>query len=217
MTTNKTTFCPIIKCLSWNIASINSTEGNKSDNDDFTAILKRNDIICLQETKGDVALSGYSSYTNLRKNVKRPSGGVVTLISKQLKHAVAKVNFATNNSSDILVVKLKHNFFNTTQDIFIINTYIRPHNSMLQHTKIKGSETFEVLNNILEDLKGKGQIILCGDFNSRIQTSPDYIVNDDVHHQYELPTDYAPDEQRPRNSRQKSKRVQKTFSRYHSK
>ena len=56
---------------------------------------------------------------------------------------------------------------------------------------------------ILEDLKGEGEIILCGDFNSRIQTSLDYIVNDSLHHLYALPSDYTPDTQFPRNSKDK--------------
>ena len=207
MTNIRSNICvsPIIKCLSWNIESINGTEGAKTDNEHFTRILKRNDIICLQETKGEVTLPGYSSYTNLRKNVKKPSGGVVTLINNQLKHAVSKVNSASSLSSDILVVKLKQNSISIAQDIYIINVYIRPHNSKLHHTSIKGSETFERLNQILEDLKGKGEILLCGDFNSRIQTSPDYIINDSTHHNiYDLPTDYTPDTQYPRNSRDKN-------------
>ena len=129
---------PILKCLSWNITSINDTEGKKTDNDHFIKILKQNDIICLQETKGDVVLPGYTSYTNLRKNVKKPSGGVVTLVSKQLKQAVSKVNCVSNRSSDIIIVKLKHNFINSTEDIYIINVYIRPHNSKLRFTKMKG-------------------------------------------------------------------------------
>lgn len=63
----KSSIFPIIKFLSWNIASINGLEGRKTDDDNFNDILKQNDIICLQETKGDVALFGYSSHTNLRK------------------------------------------------------------------------------------------------------------------------------------------------------
>ena len=202
MTTLQTSkiFRPSIKITSWNIAGPNNDTGPKTEDTDFTATFNGSDIICLQETKGAIELPEYRAFSNLRKTNKTSSGGVVTLISNQLKHVSTKMNALSTLSSDILVVKLRNPSLNSDKDIYIINVYIRPMNSKLKHTKIKGSETFENLNLILEELKDKGEIILCGDFNARIQTSPDYIANDIDHHYYELPSDYMPDNQLPRNS-----------------
>ena len=173
-------FRSCIKITSWNIACINNPTGRKTNDTDFTDILQDSDIICLQETNEAVELPDYRSFSSLRKSVKKASGGVVTLISNQLKHTVSKVNNLSALSSEIVVVKLKQSSLNIAKDIYIVNVYIRPSNSKLRHTKIKGSETFEALNTILNELNGKGEIILCGDFNARIQTAPDYIINEDT-------------------------------------
>ena len=173
-------FRSCIKITSWNIACINNPTGRKTNDTDFTDILQDSDIICLQETNEAVELPDYRSFSSLRKSVKKASGGVVTLISNQINHAVSKVNDLSALSQDIIVVKLKQSSLNIAKDIYIVNVYIRPSNSKLRHTKIKGSQTFETLNTILNELNGKGEIILCGDFNARIQTAPDYIINEDT-------------------------------------
>ena len=189
-----------LSILSWNIECLNNVEGSKTSDSNFTSILRSNDFVCLQETNYHVELPDYRSFSNLRKNIKKPSGGVVTLVSNQLKHAVELVKHAYSLSPDILVIKLKKSSLNTPNDIFIINTYIRPSNSKLKYTKIKGAETFDNLNIILDNLSGKGDIILCGDFNARIQATSDYLINDNSQHYIHLPTDYEPDSQLPRNT-----------------
>ena len=125
-----------LSIASWNIQCISNDEGLKTHNDEFLNIVRDKDIICLQETKDAVELPNYRSYSNLRKKVKRASGGVVTLINNQLKNAVEIVKDSSSLSPDILVIKLKHSYINTVNDIFIINTYIRPYNSKLRFTKI---------------------------------------------------------------------------------
>ena len=189
-----------LSVISWNIGCINNAERPKTEDSKFVDILKNNDIICLQETKYQAELSNFRSFSNLRKNGKKESGGVVTLVNNQLKNAAEIVKYESSLSPDILVIKLKQSYLNTINDIFIINTYIRPNNSKLKYIKIKGSETYEHLNNILDNLSGKGDIILCGDFNARIQTSSDYIPNDSLHQFVNLPDNYIPDSQLPRNT-----------------
>ena len=194
------TFRPALKILSWNIESINNPAGSKTEDDEFLNIIKHNDIICLQETKACVELPEFRAFNSLRKTSKRPSGGVCTLVNNSLKHAIEHIKDLPQTSPDILVVKLKHSAFNTLNDIFIINTYIRPHNANLRFTKLKGAETYIKLSHIINSLKDKGDIILCGDFNARVQTTPDYLNNDNDSEYYDMPYDYRPDDQLPRNS-----------------
>ena len=193
-------FRPSLKILSWNIESINNSTGPKTQDDDFLNIIKHNDILCLQETKGNVELPEFRAFNSLRKKSKNPSGGVSILVNNSLKHAAELVKDLPDTSPDIIVVKLKQSALNTHNDIYIINTYIRPYNSKLKLTKLKGADTYLKLSCIINDLKDKGNIILCGDFNARIHTTMDYLNNDYASDHYEMPCDYHPDQQLPRNS-----------------
>ena len=186
-----------MKILSWNIQSRNNVVGSKTCDNDFITILEPNDIICLQETRQQVKIDGYGAYYSLRNNKK--NGGLVTLVKNTLRAGTEKVPDVT--SSEMLVIKLKKSFFETKNDIYVINTYIRPGNSKTNITTINGLDTFNELELLLNKLKSRGDIILCGDFNSRIQTKPDYIPNETRTKYLSLPMDYEPDIQTPRNSR----------------
>ena len=60
-----------LKIITWNINSRNmSHEGSKFMMPDFKTILNMNDIICLQETKGQVKLENYKAFNSNRPDSK---------------------------------------------------------------------------------------------------------------------------------------------------
>ena len=131
--------------MSWNIQDSIGDGSSKFLNPQFLSILKKADIICLQETKKMVKVEGYISYNSNRKNSR--SGGVCILVENALRKGVSSV--ACNESEDIIVVKLDKNFFRTDFDLYIICFYISPPNSSFAKKNPDYTEkTFAALNQI---------------------------------------------------------------------
>ena len=61
------------------------------------------------------------------------------------------------------------------------------------------------IDDIVNDLKGNGEVILCGDFNSRIGDQPGMLKNDSNKF-LPLPDDHVPDIFKPRNSQDRVKK-----------
>ena len=61
------------------------------------------------------------------------------------------------------------------------------------------------LSEIINELAEKGNIILCGDYNSRIGDHPCLVKYDELNEHIPLPNDYIPNEYATRNSRDKHK------------
>ena len=142
------------------------------------------DIICLQETKGPVKIPEYKAINSTRPDSKYTSGGVAILF----KHSIARgiSQYHTKLSSDAVITKLSKKFFNTKVDYYVVNYYVSPHNS--PYRKRMTNDPWATLDEILSDLQGKGEIILCGDFNARTGTHADYIL-DSEYTQNNLPFD----------------------------
>ena len=182
-----------LKVLSWNIQSPSSADGNKFDDNSFQGIINGHDIACLQEIRREIHLTGYRSICNTRKNEK--SGGVGILIRNNLVEGIEIIKNIEN--SDYLICRLDKDFFNISRDVFLVNSYIRPQNSSASTQADNGKETIKILEDVVNDLKEHGEIMLCGDFNARIgqltgmieQESDEFIS---------LPDDYVPDNFSPR-------------------
>ncbi len=138
---------------------------------------------------------GYRSICNTRKDCK--AGGVAILIKNELVEGAEFIKNTAN--SDYLVCKLDKTFFNLTRDIFLVNIYIKPHNSSASSDQNNGKDSFKNIENIINELRGEGEVILCGDFNARIADKP-AMLKHDTNEFIPLPDDYSPDEYRPRNS-----------------
>ena len=184
-----------IKLLSWNIQSASSTEGNKFKDNSFSKILAGHDLVCLQETRREVHLSGYRSICNTRKDKK--SGGVAILIRNELVEGIEIIK--NINSTEYLICRLDNNFFKLPKDIYIVNTYIKPQNTSSSTQLENGAATLRQIEDLISDLKKTGDIILCGDFNARIGQNPGQIIEDLSDH-IPLPDDYIPDVLTKRNS-----------------
>ncbi len=109
-----------IKFLCWNINhSRDKHEGLKVDIPDISKLLLNHDIFALQETKGVVNFSNYLCFNSNRKGSN--SGGVCIGVHKSLKAGVSKVSM--DSSDDIVVVKLKANYFGLDRDTYLVNVY----------------------------------------------------------------------------------------------
>ena len=190
ISTPASNFSPNFKILSWNIQSSKNNIFNKFHNTSFTKILSVHNILCLQEIRQAVKLPGYRSHCNLRPDEKY--GGVGILYRNDLLGGIELVK--TKKINDLIVCKLKKSFFKLTRDIFIVNAYVTPNNSSSTNT-YDGRELLHQIADLINDLKNRGDIILCGDFNSRISDAPGLSKHEDekISEHIPLPDDYIPD------------------------
>ena len=184
-----------LKFLSWNIQASSSIEGNKFEIDGFINKIKGHDFICLQEIRKDVNLPGYKSFNNLRKD--NSSGGVGILVKNELLSGVKVI--LNEEGSDFQICKLDRLFFKLTTDIYLINVYAKPYNSSSSNENSSGREIIKKVEDIINDLKKNGEIILCGDFNSRIGNHTG-MLELDSNKFLPMPEDYTSDNYKTRSS-----------------
>ena len=104
---------------------------------------------------------------------------------------------------DVIACKLDRKFFGLECDIFLVNSYIKPSNTSNKNSDVTGVDTLRELDQFLNKLLGKGNVISCGDFNARIGHQIDFIKEDNQS-LIPLPDDYIPQDLSTRNSRDKS-------------
>ena len=189
-----------LKIISWNIQSSNDTEGSKFKREDFLKIIDQGDIICLQEVRQANKIPGFRSKHNLRDGSN--SGGVSFIYKNHFHKGMEEIK--NHKIDDLIICKLKRKFFKLEQDIFIINAYVTPQNSSGKINR-NGKEMLLEISDIINELKDKGGILICGDYNSRIADEPGLIKFDDHNDHLQLPEDYVPDDYTPRNSQDKFK------------
>ena len=186
-----------LSILNWNIQSSSSVTGDKFQDPEFTNLFNKHAILCLQETRQQIKYPGYRSLNKTRKEEKH--GGVCTLIRNDISKGITLQKCAI---PDIIVCKISKTFFGLTDDIFIINCYIRPANSSSKTIDHVGTDQLKDLTEQINDLTNKGRVVVCGDFNSRIGTDADYIKNTNVEGTtfVPLPDDIIMEHQIPRNT-----------------
>ena len=82
--------------------------------------------------------------------------------------------------TEFICLKLKKEFFQLVNDIFIIYSYCAPSTSaVLQRA---GIDIFDDLGNLLSDYINQGDIIVAGDLNARTGIEPDFIIEEDNSH-----------------------------------
>ena len=120
-----------LKILTWNIESGGSKiHGRKSDNRNFKDILDRADILCLQETKGDMeGTKSYTAFNNSRTDdqVNGKSGGVSIMVRKSMKKYVKLYH---KGKHDIIAVIVNKKLSKGTKDLVVISYYSSPTNSV---------------------------------------------------------------------------------------
>ena len=166
-----------LKILSWNIQSRNlKYEGNQFFIPEFQSLIAQNDIVCLQETKNPIKFENYRCFNNLRPGGSKAGGGVAILINNEISKGITQ--YKTPHINDVITIKLHKNYFHTSKDTYIMCVYISPESS--PYRKRQPGNPCDAINDLISDLNNKGEIIVCGDFNSRTSTEPDFIENVDI-------------------------------------
>ena len=86
--------------------------------------------------------------------------------------------------------KKKKQFFNLQENVYIGFVYIAPANSNVND---RDCAAYKSLEKDISKFSLKGDVMLLGDFNSRVAKMPDYIINDDDKHTPK-PDTYVSDE-----------------------
>lgn len=163
-----------LSVLSWNIQDSVGDKANKFEVSDFLSIISDKSIVCLQETKALVKIEGFVSFNSNRKGLR--SGGVCILAQNCIRKGITNVK--CTESDDIVAVKLDRHYFRLDFDLFLICFYISPStSSLVKRNPDYTNQTFNSLNAIAHKLKQKGEVILCGDANSRTASLPDFITS----------------------------------------
>lgn len=171
-----------MKKIELKVASLNiqGSLNTKCKNDDFIDIVKNYDLLCIQESwliKGQSSdIKNYEYFRSDRykgKTSKRGHGGVVIYFKKELKHGLTKLK---SKNPDNIWVKLNKNFFNFDKDIFLLCSYIPPHDSKIH----KGYDVYNNLNIEITSFSHRGDILIFGDLNSRISNQVESYVTDVV-------------------------------------
>ena len=125
---------------------------NKTDNTFFLSNARQHRVIgqiisALLNTNGGKLIIGYDK-VNVHLTGYRPyckpqfknSSGVTILIKNELLEGTEIIK--TTDNFDYLICKLKKDFFKQPKDIYIVNIYIRPHDSSANTIDNNGKEAF---------------------------------------------------------------------------
>ena len=184
-----------IKIGSWNINGIwqriNSFRYNKLQNPDVLNLTTSKQIFGLIESHhkanevANLHITGYKCYSLCRpkdKNVKKykPSGGLAVYVHETLKAGISKVPMG---GTEVIILKLKKEFFGTMTDLYLCFAYCVPSNSsVLANNSCMPHDVYEDLQDKLSQCSNDGQLILLGDMNARTKNMADFITNENNLH-----------------------------------
>ena len=181
-----------LNILSWNC---NGLSTDKKENIDFVKYLTKYDIIFLYETwcsnSSVIELNEYKSINLFRKfqhkKAKRNSGGIVVYLKDYL---VPGIELVRNDFDTIIWLKLKKDFFQFSEDIYLSGVYIWCENSPAYN--VHNVDLFQVLEDDINFFSNIGSVYVVGDFNARVGNRLDYI-NCDCSISLIDDDDYVPD------------------------
>ena len=184
----------------WNIRGLYRREGSrkilKLSEDELIDCVSGNDIICLTEIhigdnidKESLKIKNYDEFVNVRKrgkNAKRDSGGLLLYIKSCLKPGITVIPYT---SSEFIWIKLKKDFFQLSEDIFICFVYDNPKNS----TYSTKQDTLQEVKEGVAKYRNQGKTLIIGDLNGHTNIKPDYNPMDDFNKYIPLPENYTID------------------------
>ena len=137
-----------------------------------------NDVVFLQETwlvdSNQLNVSGFSIFRSDRGSHKKKhsgSGGVVTLYKTHLSKGLSKI---PSKHKDFMWVKFDRNFFNMTNDLYIINCYIPPEDSVVHIDT--SYDILEVLFEEVSKFSRLGYVGIAGDLNARTGNTHENLI-----------------------------------------
>ena len=154
-----------IKILSFNVEGLDSMLLDP----EFLDLASDHDICLLSETmrKDDskLNLDNFWDFSLVRPKtaeVGRNSGGLTLLVKTPLRSGIK----IAHTSEGILWIRLDKTFFNFDEDFYICAVYISPQSS--KNAIVKKTDYFNDLFMTTSKFMGLGNVLLTGDFNSRI-------------------------------------------------
>ena len=154
-----------LKLLSFNVEGLDSMLLDPN----FLDMINKHDICILTETmrKDDskLNLNGFWDFSLVRpkeKKAGRFSGGITILVKSPLRKGIK----IAHSSEGIVWLRLFQNEFKMKNDLFICAAYIPPQNA--NKNLFAKTDYFNDLLNTTDQFMKQGNVILAGDFNSRI-------------------------------------------------
>ena len=136
------------------------------------------DIVVLTETHAfnqDLSLPGFSKPfrrdRNISKRCHKSFGGIAVFIKDCLtsRDVVSKVS---NDNPDVLWIKIKKEFLNAPNNLYVACAYLSPINKKNYQTSKCGMSR---LRSDVELYKTKGSVFIVGDLNARTNSDSDFI------------------------------------------
>jgi len=188
-----------VSLLFWNIDGVKYKIGNASysklDDDENINELSQHDILLFVEThsshKDQLDMDGYRAVKNVRPKSKTSNkfyGGLAILT----KHSIRKgIKYLPITSTEFMWIKLDQTFFNIEKDLYICLAYCNPSSSSF--TPPEG-DIFELIENKVAEYSKLGDVLICGDFNARTNTDPDYcLFESELSEHLDMPTPFISD------------------------
>ena len=171
-----------LNICAWNVGGMVMATLEKSKDKAFIDQIKNFDIILLSETHigydTNINIEGflYYSFCREKSNNNRFFGGI--LIKKNIRKGIALLQ---NYSSELHWMKLRKDYFNLKNNIFLCLAYIAPNSSKFNNNT--DYSTLELIErDIVEKYGNQGDIIIAGDLNARIGNERDFILDDGTPH-----------------------------------
>lgn len=174
---------------------------NKLHSQELQNIFSCSDFVFLTETWSDslldLSVPGFTliqlNRVEKKQNTKRNSGGIAIYIRESFKKYCFLLE---KDSDDIIWIRIDRHLFNLTYDLYACLCYIVPSASS-REALIEMDVLDRITNYIIKianDTNDNYNILICGDFNSRIGNESDYVIFDNDANIDKLPIDYVPDE-----------------------
>jgi len=171
----------MLRLTTWNVNGLfrKSPNLSKLEDNSFLGSVVGYDIIGLIETHAgpddSICLENYTIYqVNRPKSNKayKFSGGLAALIKNDITKGVTIVN----SGLFAIWLKLDHDLFGFSRDVYVCITYLPPDNST--YSKRLEINCVDILEKDIQNFTPLGEIILLGDINARTACNADYLLND---------------------------------------
>ena len=183
---------------------------NKLHSHELRLIFSQSDFILLTETwASDIANLSVDGFILIQLNraekkntTKRNSGGIAMYIRQSFYQYCTLIE---KDSDDIIWIRIKGRLLNLSHDLYLCLCYIIPSSSS-REALVEMDVLDRITNFILKianETNDSYNILICGDFNSRIGNEKDYVIFDNDANIDIFPIDYETDEVMPRSSQDK--------------
>ena len=174
-----------LKMCFLNVGGLKNKEGSKLEDLFFINKMNKYDIVFLAEThigyESNIHRVGTFYVYQICRPICRPNNryfGGLAILTKS--HIRPHVKIQKNTNPDFQWIKLEKSFFGFLKDLYICLVYNPPMTS--SYTQGLNHDILECIENETVEYKKYGNILLCGDFNARVSSSDDFIIDDDNSH-----------------------------------